>query len=253
MMFADVTVWTALVAGVLSFISPCVLPLVPAYISFMTGVSVDRLRGDGDGEGEPGAGAPVALRAGLFSLFFVLGFSVVFISLGAGAFALGRLLLEYMEILSKIGGVLIIIFGLHFMGVFRIGFLNLEARLNPDQKPPGLWGAFMIGLAFAFGWTPCVGPILAAILGLAGGQETVWQGIGLLAVYSAGLGIPFILAGLAINAFFAFFVRIRKYMHAVEVVAGLLLVAVGVLIFMGDMSRIAVMLMEWFPALAGVG
>ena len=192
----EVTYTTALLAGILSFLSPCVLPLVPAYISFMTGVSVDNLRSGGSNA--------LRGRAVLHSLSFVLGFSAVFITLGASATILGRTLLANVHFLAKAGGILIVVFGLHYMGLFRIGFLNLEARFNLAEKPPGLWGAFLIGLAFAFGWTPCVGPILAAILTVAGGQESITQGVVLLAVYSAGLGLPFILAGLAINVFFQF-------------------------------------------------
>jgi cytochrome c-type biogenesis protein len=235
----------ALLAGLLSFVSPCVLPLVPAYISFMTGVSVDRLRSEEGGE--------LGLEATMHSLFFVLGFSTVFIALGASATYLGQIMLENMETLSKAGGVLIIIFGLHYMGLFKISFLNMDARFNLQDKPPGLFGAYMIGLSFAFGWTPCVGPILATILTMAGGQDSVWQGVSLLAVYSLGLGIPFILAGVAINSFFSFFVKIREHLHKIEVISGALLVVVGVLIFMGDFSKLAILLIEWFPELATIG
>ncbi|MBF0623378.1 MAG: cytochrome c biogenesis protein CcdA [Magnetococcales bacterium] len=244
----EVTLLAALLAGLISFVSPCVLPLVPAYISFMTGVSVDSLR-----TGQDGAGRGTVWRAGLYSLSFVLGFSLVFILLGASAFALGQLLLDYMNILAKIGGVLIVLFGLHYMGVFRIGLLNLEARFNAQRKPPGLWGAFVIGLAFAFGWTPCVGPILAAILAVAGAQETVLRGMLLLAVYSAGLGIPFVLGGLAINGFLGFSARMRRHLHKVEMLSGGLLVVVGILIFLGDLNRVAIIMMDWFPWLATIG
>jgi len=244
----EVSVWAALAAGVVSFISPCVLPLVPAYISFMTGISVDDMRNT-----ESVDRKKVMLKAGMHSLSFVLGFSLVFILLGASATLLGRMLLNYMDLLSKVGGVLIVIFGLHFMGLFRIGFLNYEARFNPDKKPPGLLGSMLIGIAFAFGWTPCVGPILAAILSFAGAQESVGHGILLLAAYSLGLGIPFILAGVATNHFFTFFTRIRSHLHKVEVVSGILLVIVGVMIFSGSFTQLAVFLLEWFPALAEIG
>ncbi|MEO5372177.1 MAG: cytochrome c biogenesis protein CcdA [Magnetococcus sp. DMHC-1] len=244
----EVTYLAAFFAGVISFISPCVLPLVPAYISFMTGVELDRLRA-GDATGK----TAMALNAGLHSGVFVLGFSLVFILLGASAFVLGQLLMKYMQVLSRVGGILIILFGLHFMGVFRLGFLNLEARFNPQQKPPGLWGAFVIGLAFAFGWTPCVGPILATILGLAGTQETLGKGVLLLVVYSAGLGLPFIVGGLAINGFLAFFARMRRHLGKVEWISGGLLVVVGLLIFFGDINRLSAVLMRWFPALGQIG
>ncbi len=241
----EVSYAAALLAGLLSFVSPCVLPLVPAYISFMTGVSVDRLRTDTESD--------VGTQATMHSLFFVLGFSTVFVALGASATLIGQTLLANMEVLSKVGGVLIVIFGLHYMGLFKIGFLNMEARFNLQDKPPGLWGAYLIGLAFAFGWTPCVGPILAAILALAGGQESVMQGVILLTVYSMGLGIPFILAGWAINSFLGFFTKVRTHLHKIEVVSGGLLVIVGVMIFMGDFNKLAILLIEWFPALAEFG
>lgn len=241
----NVTVVTALLAGLLSFVSPCVLPLVPAYISFMTGVSVSGMRS--------ATGNTVRWQAGLHSLLFVLGFSTVFIALGASATFLSRALMQHMQLLAQIGGGLIILFGLHYMGLFRVGFLNMEARFNLQKKPPGLLGAYLIGLAFAFGWTPCVGPILATILAIAGAQESVGQGIALLAVYSAGLGIPFILAGVAINFFFRFFARIRNHMHTLEVVSGVLLVVVGLLILLGDFNQLSILLLQWFPGLAELG
>lgn len=241
----NVTVAAALLAGLLSFVSPCVLPLVPAYISFMTGVSVTSMRT----QQESGVRWQVALH----SLFFVLGFSTIFIALGASATFLSGLLLRHMQILAQVGGGLIILFGLHYMGLFRIALLNQEARFNPQKKPPGLWGAYLIGLAFAFGWTPCVGPILAGILAIAGTQENVQQGIFLLTVYSAGLGIPFILAGLAINHFFHFFTRIRSHLHRIEMVSGGLLVAVGLMIVLGSFNQLSIWLLQWFPWLAQLG
>ncbi|WP_130470631.1 cytochrome c biogenesis CcdA family protein [Candidatus Magnetaquicoccus inordinatus] len=242
----NVTVATALLAGLLSFVSPCVLPLVPAYISFMSGVSVAGMQSGTERGAQP-------WRIALFSLFFVSGFATVFILLGASATLLSRWLLQYMQILAQIGGGLIILFGLHYMGILRVAVLNQEARFNLQRKPPGLWGAYLIGLAFAFGWTPCVGPILAGILAIAGSQESVQQGIVLLAVYSAGLGIPFVLAGLAINHFFLFFSRIRNHLQRIEQVSGGLLVLVGLLIMMGGFNQISVWLMQWFPGLAKIG
>ncbi|MEO5340450.1 MAG: cytochrome c biogenesis protein CcdA [Magnetococcus sp. MYC-9] len=240
-----VTMATALLAGLLSFVSPCVLPLVPAYISFMTGVSVTGMRA--------AQGGDLRWRVFLHSLFFVLGFATIFIALGASATLLSRLLLQNLQLFSQLGGGLIILFGLHYMGLLRMGLLNREARFDLQKKPPGLLGAYLMGLAFAFGWTPCVGPILAAILAVAGSQESVQQGIVLLAVYSAGLGLPFLLAGLAINHFFQFFTRVRSYLRHVEIVSGLLLVGVGLLILLGDFNRLSVWLMQWFPGLAKVG
>lgn len=244
----EITGFAALIAGLLSFVSPCVLPLVPAYISFMTGLSVDQLRQE-----EAAHNLSVELKAGLNSVAFVLGFSTVFVILGLSATVLGKMLLAYLDILSKIGGVLIILFGLHFMGLFRIALLDRDVRFNPMAHSPGVVKAFLVGLAFAFGWTPCIGPILATILTLAGTQETLLQGTLLLVIYSAGLGIPFIVAGLAIHRFLAFFERIRRHLHTVEIISGVFLVVMGVLIFMGDLSRFATILIEWFPTLATVG
>ncbi|MBF0310807.1 MAG: cytochrome c biogenesis protein CcdA [Magnetococcales bacterium] len=246
----EVTLFAALTAGLLSFVSPCVLPLVPAYISFMTGITVENLRAGG---AETPDRWRQGVRAGLVSLAFVLGFSLVFIALGASAFFLGRLLMGWMGILSKVGGALVVLFGLHYMGVFRIGFLNLEARFNLERKPPGLWGAFLVGVAFSFGWTPCVGPILATILTVAGAQETLSQGVMLLVIYSAGLGIPFLVAGVGINLFFAFYVRMRRWMHTVERVSGGLMVLVGLLIFFGNLGQLSSFLLQWFPGLASIG
>lgn len=245
---AEISFTGAVVAGLLSFLSPCVLPLVPAYLSFMSGVSLEEMR-----VGATEGGDKLKLRALFHSLAFVLGFSVVFILLGASATALGEMMRNYMPLLSKVGGVLIILFGFHYMGLFRIPMFNLEARYHLDDKPPGLWGAFAIGLSFALGWTPCVGPILAAILGMAGGQESVQQGIALLAFYSMGLGVPFLIAGLAINVFFGFFTRIRRHLRKIEMVSGVLLVLVGILFLTNDFFIISTYLIQWFPGLMSLG
>lgn len=241
----NVTVTTALLAGVLSFVSPCVLPLVPAYLSFMTGISVTGMRSE--------SASAVRWQVGWHGMVFVLGFSTVFIALGASATFLSRLLLQHIHLLAQVGGALIVLFGLHYMGVFRIGFLNMEARFNPQKRPPGPLGTYLIGLAFAFGWTPCVGPILAGILAVAGAQESVAQGTALLAVYSAGLGIPFILSGLAINVFFRFFSRIRRHLRTLEVISGGLLVLVGSMIFLGSFNQLSILLLQWFPGLVELG
>ncbi|MSO55827.1 MAG: cytochrome c biogenesis protein CcdA [Acidobacteria bacterium] len=240
---ANVTLFAAFLAGVLSFISPCVLPLIPGYLSFVSGVTLDEMRG-----GAMAAPAPGARRkAVIASIAFVLGFSLVFISLGASATALGSFLMERLVLLGKVAGVVIILFGLHMMGVLRIGWLYSEKRLQPSRKPAGFFGAMAVGIAFAFGWTPCIGPILAAILAVAATQESVWQGVTLLAVYSAGLGVPFIATSLAINRFFAASARIRKHYHAIEVASGVLLVVVGVLIFTNRFTIIAQYLSPYLP------
>jgi cytochrome c-type biogenesis protein len=239
----NVTLFAAFIAGVLSFISPCVLPLIPGYLSFVSGVTLDEMRGTGTVT----APTDARRRAVIMSIAFVLGFSLVFISLGASATALGSLLMEHLSLLGKIAGVVIILFGLHMMGVLRIGWLYSEKRMQTSGKPAGFFGAMLVGIAFAFGWTPCIGPILAAILAVAATQESVGEGVKLLAVYSAGLGVPFIATSLAINKFFAASARIRKHYHTIEVVSGVLLVAVGVLIFTNRFTIIAQFLTPYLP------
>src|ERR1700730_15602040 len=240
----NVTLLAAFLAGVLSFISPCVLPLIPGYLSFVSGVTLEEMRGNG----ALAAAAPGARRkAVIASIAFVLGFSLVFVSLGASATAVGAYLMTRLALLGKAAGVIIILFGLHMMGVLRIGWLYSEKRVQTAKKPAGFFGALVVGIAFAFGWTPCIGPILAAILAIAAAQESVWQGVKLLAVYSLGLGVPFIATSLAINQFFAASARLRKHYHAIEVLSGVLLVVVGVLIFTNRFTIIAQSLSPFLP------
>jgi cytochrome c-type biogenesis protein len=240
----NVSLVAAFVGGILSFISPCVLPLVPGYLSFVSGVSLEQMRG-GDSAGAPNASGRG--RVFLSSLAFVLGFSLVFVALGASATAIGQLVSGQLRLLGKIAGVVIIVFGLHTMGLLRIGWLYRDTRLQTQAKPAGPLGAMLVGIAFAFGWTPCIGPILAGILAIAGAQETVGQGVTLLAVYSIGLGVPFLITALAVNRFFSAFARIRRYYHAVEIVSGVLLVAIGVLIFTNRFTLIAQWLTPYLP------
>jgi len=237
----NVSLVAAFAAGFLSFVSPCVLPLIPGYISFVSGASLDEMRGS--------ALAPSKSRRQIFltSLAFVLGFSLVFIALGASASAIGHFLLRRLPLLARIAGVVIIIFGLHTMGVFKIGVLETEKRVHSQQKPIGLFGALLVGIAFAFGWTPCIGPILGGILAIAGSKNTVSEGVLLLAVYSAGLGIPFLITSLAINHFFRATARIRKHYHAIEVASGALLIAIGVLILTGQLTIIIRSLQPYLP------
>jgi cytochrome c-type biogenesis protein len=235
----EVTYLAALVAGILSFISPCVLPLIPGYISFVSGVSLDEMRA-------PGARAS-RQRVVATSAAFVLGFSLVFVALGASASAIGQWVMQNLPLLGKIGGALIIVFGLHTMGLFRLPFLELERRVHAQRKPAGLIGALLVGVAFAFGWTPCIGPILAGILVVAGSRETITEGVVLLAVYSLGLGIPFLLTSLAIDRFFAVTARIRRHYHTIEVVSGALLVLIGLLIFTGQLTVIVRYLQPYLP------
>ncbi len=244
----DVSIWAAFAAGVLSFLSPCVLPLVPPYLCYLAGVNLEELT-----EAE-GAEARNAWRKALLAAFiFVLGFSTVFVAMGAGASAIGQLLREYLDILAKIAGVVIIIMGLHFMGLFKIRFLLMEKRYQTDAKPATFIGAYVIGLAFALGWTPCIGPVLASILAIAASEESVSRGAFLLAVYSAGLGVPFLLAAFAINGFLSFMKRFRRHMRTVEIVMGLFLVITGIMFLTGSMQIISTWLLEAFPALAEIG
>lgn len=234
-------------AGVLSFLSPCVLPLVPPYLTYMSGATFEQLRSDGAVE------AGVWQRSVLTSIFFVLGFSVVFIALGATATAFGQVFRQVLPILTPIAGVLIIIMGLHFLGLFRIGVLDRQVRHNGPGVASGPAGGFMLGLAFAIGWTPCIGPVLAAILSVAAVQESAMQGAWLLAVYSLGLGVPFILAGLAIGPFLSFFNDFKKHLGVVEKVMGGLLVITGIMFLTGQFTRLSFWFLETFPVLAQFG
>jgi cytochrome c-type biogenesis protein len=215
-------VLVAFSAGLFSFLSPCVLPLFPSYLSFITGMSVDRLAHEVD------AGART--RVLLHSLAFILGFSVVFVSLGASFSAAGQFLLDYRDWIRIGGGLLIIVFGLYIVGVLRVGLFGRTQQLQLRSKPAGLIGSFLVGLTFAIGWTPCVGPILGSILTLASNDRTVRQGIVLLLCYSAGLGLPFLLSSIALGGFLRFFKRYRPFIPAVERAAGVLLIVVGVLV-----------------------
>ena len=243
----QVTYIGALVAGVLSFALPCVLPLIPAYISFLGGASLDQLTN------ETGADKSTSRRVFYAALAFVLGFSTIFVILGASATAISGVLIQHAILLGQIAGVVIVIFGFHFMGLFRIGFLNFEKRFHLENKPAGLVGSFILGLAFAFGWTPCVGPILASVLMVAASGDSVMYGTSLLGVYAAGLGIPFLAAALAVKPFMNFMKRFRQHMHKVEIVVGSLLVVTGVVIFTGDINEFAIWLLETFPIFSAVG
>lgn len=213
----------AFVAGLVSFLSPCVLPLVPGYVSLISGVGVEELRLGGKGL------MPKVMRS---SLMFILGFSIVFIALGAVATEVGQLMIRYKALLAEIAGVIIILFGLHLTGILQIRALLADKRLHQVQGGSSPWGAFVIGFAFAFGWTPCVGPILAVILGLAAAQDSVVKGIALLAIYSMGLAVPFLLTSLGVERFLKFYGRFRRHLHTVEVASGVLLIALGVLLVM---------------------
>jgi len=243
----DVSYLGAAVAGLLSFLSPCVLPLVPPYLCFLGGMTLEEL-GARQAAGDAGA-----RRVVLAAVFFVLGFATVFVALGATASAIGGLVSRHFELLAQIAGGLIVLLGLHFLGLLRIGVLFREARFHPARRPAGLAGAYLIGLAFAFGWTPCVGPVLATILLVAGSEESAVYGASLLGAYAAGLGIPFVAAAFAARPFGAFMARFRRYVGAVEKVLGALLVATGVLFITGSMADLSYWLLETFPGLSRIG
>ena len=243
----EVSLVGALIAGLLSFLSPCVLPLVPAYLSYISGVSVNELRRHGHEV------ASVRRHAVSQSIWFILGFSLVFVALGASATLLGQWLMTNIAVLGKIAGIIIVVFGLHYAGIFRIRFLMADVHFDTGGvKARHGVGAMVLGMAFAFGWTPCVGPILGMILTLAGAQSELMHGIGLLLVYSLGLAIPFLLAAMATDSFLRWSQGFKKYLDLVEKVSGALLILVGVLIFMGSFSVVAGWLIDWFPGLANI-
>ena len=220
----------AFVAGLISFLSPCVLPLVPGYVSLISGAGVDQLKGQDSG---------LLKKVMLNSIAFVVGFSIVFITLGAISTSVGQMLAIYKAKLAVAAGVVIIIFGLHLTGVFQIKALLADTRLHQLKGGSTAWGAFVIGFAFAFGWTPCVGPILAVILGFAAAQDSVLKGILLLAIYSLGLAVPFLLTSLGIERFLKFYSRFRSHMHALEVASGVLLILLGGLLVFGRLTLIS--------------
>ncbi|HLO24948.1 MAG TPA: cytochrome c biogenesis protein CcdA [Geobacteraceae bacterium] len=228
----NITYVGAFIAGLLSFLSPCVLPLIPSYITYITGLSFSDLQSEHPSH-------KVRQQTVIHSLIFISGFTVVFVLLGASATYIGNYLQAHMGLLRKVGGVLIVIFGIHVSGIFDIGLLLGEKRLTIHRKPAGYVGSFLVGVAFAAGWTPCIGPILASILMVAATEETVFRGITLLLIYSLGLGLPFFLASLAMHQFLVFFNRFKKYIRIFEIVTGVFLIIVGILIFTNYLAVIS--------------
>lgn len=220
----------AFFAGLVSFLSPCVLPLVPGYVSLISGVGVEELKSQE---------SQLLRKMMLNSISFILGFSVVFITLGAISTEVGQLLARYKSTLAQVAGVVIVLFGLHLTGIFRINALYADKRLHSVKGGSSAGGAFLIGFAFAFGWTPCVGPILAVILGFAAAQDSVFKGIILLAIYSLGLAVPFLITSFALERFLKFYGRFKSFMHAVEVFSGALLIALGILLVFGRFTLIS--------------
>jgi len=220
----------AFVAGLVSFLSPSVLPLVPGYVSLISGVGVEELQ-------QPDAS--LFRKVMLNSIAFIIGFSIVFVTLGAISTEAGQLAARYKSTLARVAGVLIIVFGLHLTGIMRIKALYADKRLHSVKGGSTPWGAFVIGFAFAFGWTPCVGPILSVILGFAAAQNSVAQGILLLTIYSLGLAVPFLVTALGIGRFLKFYGRFRRHMHAIEIASGGLLIALGLLLVFGKFTLLA--------------
>ena len=216
----------AFIAGLVSFLSPCVLPLVPGYVSLISGASVEELQAQSKDR-------KLLSTVLLHSVMFILGFTLVFVTLGAAATGVGQLVHEYKKYLTWAAGIIIIVFGLHLTGVFKIKALYADKRLHSMQGGKSPIGAFLVGFAFAFGWTPCIGPVLAGILGMAANEDSVTKGILLLWVYSLGLAVPFLVTSLIMDRFLAFYGRFRRYLGAVEVGSGILLIAIGALILAG--------------------
>ncbi|MEX0284093.1 MAG: cytochrome c biogenesis CcdA family protein [Paracoccaceae bacterium] len=233
----------ALFAGVISFLSPCVLPIVPPYLAYMSGVSVTQMQDEQDAR----------RKATLAALFFIMGLSTVFLFLGFTASAFGAFFLQNQQLFAQISGVVVIIFGLHFVGLFRIPILDREARMETGDTGGSALGAYVLGLAFAFGWTPCIGPQLGAILSLAASEASVARGTVLLGVYAAGLGIPFLLAAMFLSRSMRIMNRIKPYMGTIEKVMGGLLIFVGFALVTGAFSAFSFWLLEMFPALAELG
>jgi cytochrome c-type biogenesis protein len=240
----DIGIATAFGAGILSFLSPCILPLVPSYLCFLAGSSLEALARQSD----LATGRRLLARA----FAFVIGFGAVFVALGAGASWIGGLIGDHLALLTRIAGGVIVLFGLHMLGVFRIPLLMREARLEA-QRPIGTVSALVVGLAFGFGWTPCVGPVLASILLLAGAQGSVSQGAWLLAGYAAGIGLPFIVASLFVGVFVRWLSRMGRYLGIVEKIMGLALIATGLAIFAGAMPAIGNWLLDVAPSLGRIG
>jgi cytochrome c-type biogenesis protein len=243
----DITYAAAAGAGVISFLSPCVLPLVPAYLCFLAGASLDEVTTASTET------SSMRRRVVLAAAAFVLGFSTVFVLMGASASAINRLVLDHIDVISKVAGAVIVVFGIHVSGLVRIPFLYREARFQPADSPAGLLGAYGVGLAFAFGWTPCIGPILATILTVAASRDSLGYGVSLLATYALGLGVPFLAAAVAVGPFLGFLQRFRAHVRTVEIVAGGLLVVTGILIFTNALSTLGFYLLELFPGLAELG
>lgn len=237
----SVDIWTAFGAGILSFISPCILPIIPSYMFFIGGTSAGALRSD-EAEEKKQSQRQILLSA----LCFILGFSLVFVALGATATSLGQLLKTHQDLLRKLGGIMIIVLGLHMMGLIQIKALLYEKRMHFKARPPGYLGALLIGISFALGWTPCIGPILGAILAVASTKAQVSEGVMLLGMYSLGLGIPFFITALMMDRVFVHFRKLQKHMQTISIISGVFLIGVGVMVFTNLMQVLANFLFNTF-------
>lgn len=235
---ASIGILVAFFAGLLSFLSPCVLPLVPSYVSFVTGLGTEELESGGD---------DVKRITLVHSLLFVAGFSIIFIIMGASASYIGQLLRSYQDVIARVGGVVIIFFGVYLLGVIPIAALNREKRVHFQRKPVGYAGTMAVGAAFGAGWVPCIGPILGSILTLAATRANLAEGVGLLTVYSAGLAVPFVASSVALTVFMGWFQKFRKYLRYVEWVSGVLLILVGLLLVTGKFTLLAGWLVQFTP------
>lgn len=248
-MGGELSLAVAFAAGVVSFLSPCVLPLFPSYLSFITGLTFDELS-----DPDPGARGRVRRLTVVHSLLFILGFMMVFVALGASASALGQFMRSNQIWIRRVAGLVIVLFGLHITGLLNFGFLQRERRVHLQDRPAGMLGSVVVGFAFGAGWTPCIGPILGAILTMAGTSGELQAGIGLLVVYGLGLGVPFFVAAVGFNTFLTTFRRIRSWMRPIEIASGLMLVVVGFLIFTNYFAVLASYLNRWllplFPFIA---
>jgi cytochrome c-type biogenesis protein len=228
----NISIFVAISAGLISFLSPCILPVIPSYLAFITGISIEELSQHENLR-------KVRKKVIADSLMFILGFSIIFITLGVSATVIGKFLYNNIRWFEIIGGVLVIILGLHFAGIFRLKFLDREKKIHLKKKPLGYLGTCLVGMAFGAGWTPCVGPILGAILAMAATTQNIFKGIALLAFYSAGLGIPFLLSAIILHKFFEYFKTIRKYFKVISIVGGVLLIIVGILLISGYFSSLS--------------
>ena len=244
----EIGILTAFAGGIISFLSPCVLPLAPPYLAYLGGTTLDRISGE-DQEVDPRLARHVFISA----CFFVAGLATVFVALGATASALGQMLLQHKVLLGQISGGIIVVLGLHFLHILRIPFLDREARFDGPAKAGNHGTSYLIGIAFAFGWTPCIGPILGTILSLAAQEETILSGTLLLAVYALGLGVPFLIAAAFIGPFLRWARGFHRHLGLIEKLMGVLLVAVGLLMIFEQFERIAWWLLETFPVLGTIG